>query len=357
MKVFISHTKRDEDRKSRNLAKELCIFLERKGIDAVFDEFTFIPGKPLLETIFEHIDSSDKFLFICSLKSLTSNYVCKELQFARYKDLQSHPNNFIHVVDIEDEQSFEHVPKDFQSLLIHKAAHKSKLKLFYEIYFSLKGVSLSENIRAELRASPENPWFILDKEEIIEIMNNEGDTRIEVRYVVRNLSVDPKKYGHDINFWLENGNEITIPDVKAFNFSQDPLEVTPKLHDRRGIKTLTFKIDYPESITPDEVCGFILKFEQKAGVDIFTGDTYTIDCEEKSYGRYRFDLHMPRNLEIDYMFVERHDSNGMEKMPVGQLGINRFSKILDAPHVGSRHIFKFKAKKLNPPGPLRPITI
>lgn len=345
MKVFISHTKRDEENKTRDFAKELAIFLETKGIEVFFDEHSFRYAHSIIGEIIRTLSDSDKLIYVSTEIALDSNYVQTELKLAREKSVKLYPEPFIHVVSLQKSEKISHVPEDLSGSLLHISSNKSTIRLFYEIYFGLMGVSLSDMIRSELHNSVDQKWLILDKHEILDVYSNDGHTDFDVRYAVQNITNSTIKYSHNINYWLENERDIGLTDVLAETLDGEPLTVSTKIHDFRGEKTFTVKIDFPEDVPPSEVISFKINFRQNRAFNIFKGDQYTVDCEEKGYGRYRFDLKLPRNTEAEKAIVEIHDIG--EKAKVENLinvATGRFSHILEKPILGSRHIIKFKCK-------------
>ena len=76
LKVFISHSNKDED--NELVRKEVIPKLEAKNI-TIYGQACFVPGKPVIPTITNMVDNTDKTLLFTSKNAMESAWCSFEL--------------------------------------------------------------------------------------------------------------------------------------------------------------------------------------------------------------------------------------------------------------------------------------
>ena len=74
MKVFISYTRRDPDKRSLNFGKELAKLLTSRGVDVLFDEQSFVHGKTIADQMLESIYEADRMVLIATPAAMGSQF-------------------------------------------------------------------------------------------------------------------------------------------------------------------------------------------------------------------------------------------------------------------------------------------
>ncbi|MFW9880483.1 MAG: toll/interleukin-1 receptor domain-containing protein [Candidatus Thorarchaeota archaeon] len=348
MQIFISYTRRDPDSHSKKFGKTLAKFLENRGINVIFDEFSFRPGYALAEEMINAIYNSDKFLLIASPAAFDSKYVLSELKYARDRSIQLHPKSFIHVINITDNPSLDFLPADLKCFLCHTGFNKSLNRILYEIFLSIMEIPMGKLLSELLHYTPESNWVMIERYQILDILSIDGDTQFVAKHAVQNISDEPQKYSHQMNVWATGSTRKWKPRFKAELDTGEQLKVTMKSRSFRGKKTYTATVTFPKNIPPDEICIFKTIYNYPKAYNLIKGDIYTFDCEEKGYGYIRVDIFFPREVNSTIPIVKvRNFQKIVREEKMSPMGSNKFSFKIFGAKPGQTYLFSLFYKKEN----------
>ncbi|MBF0247326.1 MAG: toll/interleukin-1 receptor domain-containing protein [Alphaproteobacteria bacterium] len=291
MKVFLSHSKRDEDKRARNLSAMLSRFLSARGIDVVFDEHSFVAGEPLAQQIIDGILSSDRFVFVATPEAFTSGYVSNELKFATGKATKAGTNPFIIVLNLQDDMDY--LPEHLHFDLMLNGDGKSLLLNMYQVYFALLGKNMNALIQGDFGPYPKTDWVILERIDDLDIIG-EGAVHYTASYAVMNVCEKPKAYSLSTNFWNDDGSPIEVTNIESSS-EHGRVSCRHTIRDHRGTETISIYVDSEDDIPPGEVLAFDISFINRKAFPADRALTHEIDIEEKSYGKYDIRMRVPRH--------------------------------------------------------------
>jgi len=346
MKVYLAHTKREPDKRSRDFARVLADFLSARGISVTFDEFSFRPGHSLAEEMFEAIHSANKFILLATPNTLESEYVRAELQQARQRAIELNPKPFIHVISLARTRSLDYLPKDLRAFLCHIANGKSMNRLLYEVFFGLYALPLGKLLAAQLKYSRKSDVVMLERYQVLEVVSDNGDANFITERAIQNLDASAMTHTNQMNFWAYGKTSLSRPRIRAWLDTGEELkdkEITRR--NLRGNDTFTVRFKFPKPVAPDEVVRFrTARFYPKA-FDLDVGDNYTLGCDDRGYGLLRVDIVFPRGFKAKAPTVIK-ESNGKAR-PLGrmnELGSEKFAFSTLKAQPGDKFLFALKAR-------------
>ena len=111
MKIFLSHSSKDED-----IAEKVFLALLESGHEVFYDRDRLQAGRSFHEKIESELNSCDLFIFLISPNSVKpSSYTLTEVKYAQKK--WKHPKNHVLPVMVED-TSFEEIPNYLAAVTI-----------------------------------------------------------------------------------------------------------------------------------------------------------------------------------------------------------------------------------------------
>ena len=349
MKVFISYTRRDSNKESAIIGQRLARFLISHGIDVIFDELSFNHGKFIANEMTENIYQCDKFIFLASDNTLKSNYVLHELNHARSRAIQLLPESFIHIVCITDDKSLNYLPDELKAFLCHIAYDKSELLLFYEIFLGLFNIPIGSLITKMLKHNPSSRWIMLERYQIIELLNESGDVRMKTIRTVLNATTEKQQYDSRMNMWRIGATNFDELEFKMFD--SDGKEIPYKMSEEsfRGKDTLQYKIGFDKTLSPNELYSFTTEYTFKNGFELKSGGEYNFPTEDMVYGYYRLDVSFPRDSNPEIPTLKIKGIDGEKEVSLEKQGCNKFtySKINVDTGIDFNFIFKLKTKGHN----------
>ena len=138
MNIFISHNKKDKD-----IAREIALFLVAENINLWFDEWEISAGDSIIEEIQSGLQKASHFLILWSQNAATSNWVRKELSSILMKAIENKNPKVIPI--ILDDTPLPELIRDLKYLRYHDGNEQDRK----EIIKSITGHSPSLNfIRA-----------------------------------------------------------------------------------------------------------------------------------------------------------------------------------------------------------------
>ena len=82
--IFISHNRRDKE-----LAREIALFLTSENINVWFDEWEISAGDSIIDQINRGLEGCTHFIIVWSRHAKTSNWVTSELKSAMTKAIKT----------------------------------------------------------------------------------------------------------------------------------------------------------------------------------------------------------------------------------------------------------------------------
>jgi len=342
MKVFISYTRRDPDKRSYVFAKKLATFLASHRVDVTFDEISFKHSKRIADEMINGIYNSDKLIFLVSPSALKSKYVMAELGYARDKSIKMQPKSFFHVVLVTDEMSFSDLPPDLSSYLCHSTVGKSDLKLLYEIFLSIHGIVFGNLMTKMINHNPDAPWIMPELYRKITIVNKNGDIKVSTLRTMLNVGPNEEKETRRMHIWSDNDPLPKGFKVSAFDLSNQKLKVNHERLDYRGHDCIAYNIRFKKSVRPEDVVSFWTSYSLKNVFDLFNGDQYPLSCADMIYGYLRLDLVFPRNIKMKIPTVDIIGSKKYKPKKLESIGHNYFSYSKLETSLGTDYIFNIK---------------
>lgn len=326
MRVFISYTRRDPDKRSEIFGRNLSRFLAARRIDVLFDELSFRHGKFLAKEIIDGIYSSDKFIFVVSENALNSKYVLTELNFARDRAIELLPNPFIHVVCITDQPSLSFLPQDLKAYLCHSSYGRSEKKLFYEIFFAIHEMRFGDLLKKMLNHNPDSEWLMIERYQKVDIFSKDGDVKVTTTRTAMNITNAFQKRTSKMKMWAYGSTEMRDLNIIATDEQGKPLpaDIIKELY--RGEKTTTCTIKFRDEVPPDEVFTYRTEYTWPKGFDLNSGDSYTLDSEDMVYGYLRVDFFFPRFTKpINPSVTIRKKQGPLSPQLLSPMGSNKFN--------------------------------
>lgn len=305
MRAFISYTRRDADASSLRIARDLARFLVEREVDVAVDELSFRQGAPLATQMSESIYASDRFIFLASSQALASKYVLNELEHARDRAIELHPAPFFYILLTQPEMSVNQLPRDLRRFLVDHFNKISPLRTFYRIFMSLQEISLERLVAEQLRHARDTNWLMLERHQNVDVYNKDGDVRFTDQRTLLNITSEHQRYTDKMNWWATAATALPDPTIKASIMNRENIEVGLDRRDFRGRISLTATLNVPDLIAPDDCLSFQTQMIWPKAFDLVAGDTYELDCEQKSYCVYRIDLSFPRQLRELSLCVEK----------------------------------------------------
>jgi len=342
MKVFISYTRKDPDKRSQIFGKKLAKFLSARKIDVIFDEISFKHSKSIAGEMIDGIYKSDKFIFLASPSALKSKYVMAELDWARDRAIKVKPRTFFHVVIVADDLPISNLPSDLTSYLCHQTHGKSELKLLYEIFLSLNGIIFGDLEKKMLAHNPDSAWVMPELYRKIRINNERGDATISTLRTMLNIGEITEHETRYMYLWAENGELPKNINLRAYNQDGKDLKISSEVVEYRGHESLKYKIVFDDKVDPEEVVSFWTTYNWKRKFDLVGGSKYTLSSEDIIYGYLRLDIVFPRNLEVDVPTVEISHKKGRNSMKLPEIGSNMFSFSTFETKIGYIYTFHLK---------------
>lgn len=342
MRVFISYTRRDPDKRSQLFGKKLAKFLSTKQIDVIFDEISFKHSKNIANEMIDGIYSADKFIFLASPKALRSNFVQAELNWARDRAIRLLPETFFHVVIVSDDLSSSDLPPDLTSYLCHQTHNKSELKLLYEIFLSLKGIIFGDLIKKMLAHNPDSVWVIPELYRKIIIHNENGDATISTLRTMLNISDEAEYETRGMYIWADGDKLPEDIRLRAFTSRGKDLIVDCNKILYRGLESFKYKIIFDDPVFPDEVISFWTSYDWENTFDLLKGDKYPLSCEDMIYGYLRLNIVFPRNLKAVTPKVTISSQDEKKECKMKEIGDNIYSYSTFETTMGYSYIFHLK---------------
>lgn len=344
MKAFISYTRRDKDSRSLKLGRSLSQFLLSRGIDVTFDELSFKHGRTVATEMAAGIYGSDRFIFLASNAVLESKYVQNELEHARDRAIDIAPKPYFHIIILSEDGSVNCLPRDLKRFICHVFHNKSKLRLLYEVFLSLGTLTIGELKKKQIQQSSRAHWAYLERHQEIEILNDDGDTTFTDYRTVLNITDAPKFFREQMNWWATGSTPLPELIIKAFSADgrETKVEVIRELF--RGNKTLRAQICFPQKIEADEVFSFTSQVIWPKAFNLYSGDDYLLDCEDKTYGFYRVDFSFPRYAKPYHPSVMKTVEKKCSRTKLKQMSHNKFFYTQVNLGLGTQLIFQLKTK-------------
>ena len=293
MKVFISYTRRDPDKRSLRFGGKLAKFLCSHGVDVIFDELSFTYGRPLIDQILEGVNNSDRMILIATPSSLKSKYVQTEILYARDKAINIHPVVYLHVVSFSRQSDVSFLPNEFKAYLYHSASGKTESSLLYEILFSIHGVEIGYLTQQQLALNHQSNWLILKRQIKIEILNKEGDALLETFYSAKNISDSNQNETFFSHAWSEGYGCPKMINFKGYLGTNKKLKIIKKYSYYRGKKATNVSFFLPRAVHPEGIIEYKTVYLWKSAFNLLSGDIYMLDTEQNIYGYLQWDIIFP----------------------------------------------------------------
>ena len=236
MKVFISYTRRDPDKRSLSFGKELSKLLTSHGVDVLFDEQSFVYGKTIAEQMLESIYEADRMVLIATPAAMSSEFVNAELRYARDRAIRLYPKVFLHVVVLTKTTKVDFLPKDISANLCHTAVGKSTRKLLYEILFSLLNLEIGFLKKQQISLFPDVNWLLLERRVVVEILNENGDAIVVTHYASNNMTDEHLTTTDNSRAWSEGAGSSKLLKFNGFINKDEQLETMREYSNHRGKK-------------------------------------------------------------------------------------------------------------------------
>lgn len=342
MRVFISYTNRDPDKRSRDFGRQLADLLIQHELNVDFDQFSFRHSQSVVNQMIEGISQSDRFVMIATPHAFDSNFVQAELRLARDRAARVAPEPFMHVVVLSRKPDLDFLPPDLRAYLCHTARGKSERRLLYEVLFSLLGFELGELAMRQRKFSSQSKWLILERLLVLDIQNYRGDTKVTTQYAALNISPGRLRKSNRCGGWPE-GTRGTELHWSGKLHSGESIEPITTIEDHRGRRTSQTAFVLPRQVAPDEVVEFTTEYNWPGAFDLHGEDVYKLESNDFAYGSLGFEIRLPRQSSF-VVTIEAGVPGDAPPVssPLKEVAKNRFRYYDSAPAVGGRYVIRIR---------------